>query len=168
MEIIGLFNIYSPMDSLILWRFPEKFMVPPLATITWHSGTGYKKQFNSLAILQCIKLWVLPESINIVTFFLLDMSFYLDSLRSGNSIQCITRYGWIDFLMLDVIFHFLNIFLLDISFYIDSFRSGNSFQFFTRYGQIHFFFLWGWFLVYILFFWCFLILFFLLFIIYVK
>ena len=25
MESIGLFNTYSPMDSLILWHFPEKF-----------------------------------------------------------------------------------------------------------------------------------------------
>ena len=63
MESIGLVNTYSPMDSLILWHFPEKFMVPSLATITWHFGAGYRKQFNYLAILQSIKLWVLPESI---------------------------------------------------------------------------------------------------------
>jgi len=71
MKIIGLFNTYSPMDILILWHFLEKFMVPPFATITWHSDVGYRKQFNSLAILQWIKLWVLPELINIITFFFL-------------------------------------------------------------------------------------------------
>ena len=71
MERIGLVNTYSPMVSLILWHFPEQFIVPPFATITWHSGVGYKKQFNSLATLQWIKLWVLLESINTITFFFL-------------------------------------------------------------------------------------------------
>ena len=32
--------------------------------------------------------------------FLLDMSFYLESLRGDNSYQCITRYGQIHFLFL--------------------------------------------------------------------
>ena len=71
MESIVLFNTYSPMVSFILWHFPEKFIVPPFATITWHSSVGYRKQFNSLATLQWIKLWVLPESINTITFFFL-------------------------------------------------------------------------------------------------
>ena len=71
MESIGLFNTYFLMDSLILWHLPKKFMVPPLTTITWHSGAGSRKQFNSLAILQLIKLWVLPESINTITFYFL-------------------------------------------------------------------------------------------------
>ena len=39
--------------------------------IKWNSGAGNRKQFNSLATLQWIKLWVLPESINTVTFFFL-------------------------------------------------------------------------------------------------
>ena len=34
MESIGLVNTYSPMDSLILWHFPEQFIVPPFAIIT--------------------------------------------------------------------------------------------------------------------------------------
>ena len=34
MESIGLVNTYSPMDSLILWHLPEKFIVPPFAIIT--------------------------------------------------------------------------------------------------------------------------------------
>ena len=34
MESIGLVNTYSPMVSLILWHFPEQFIVPPFATIT--------------------------------------------------------------------------------------------------------------------------------------
>ena len=71
MESIGLFNTYSPMVILILWHFLEKFTVPPFATITWHFGVGYRKQFNSLATLQWIKLWVLPESINTITLFFL-------------------------------------------------------------------------------------------------
>ena len=37
------------------------------------------------------------------------MSFYLDSLRSGNFSECITRYGWI---------HFNNIPLADIDYKI--------------------------------------------------
>jgi len=52
MESIGLANTYSPMDSLVLWHFPEQFIVPPFATITSHSGAGYKKQFNYFATLQ--------------------------------------------------------------------------------------------------------------------
>ena len=46
-------------------------MVHPFATITWHSSARYKKEFNSLAILQWIKLWGLPEPINTITFFFL-------------------------------------------------------------------------------------------------
>ena len=71
MDSTGIFNTYYPMVSLILWHFPEKFIVPPFATITWHFGAGYRKQFNSLATLQWKKLWVLPESINTITFFFL-------------------------------------------------------------------------------------------------
>ena len=52
MEWIGIFNTYSPMVSLILWHFLEKYIVPPFETITWNSGAGYRKQFNSLAIFQ--------------------------------------------------------------------------------------------------------------------
>ena len=74
MESIGLVNTYSPMDSLILWHLLEQFIVPPFAIITWHSGAGYRKQFNSFAILQWIKLWVLPKSINTITFFFLICS----------------------------------------------------------------------------------------------
>ena len=40
MESIGIFNTYSPNLSLILWNFPEQFIVPPFATITWHSGVA--------------------------------------------------------------------------------------------------------------------------------
>ena len=43
MERIGLINTYYPMVSLILWHFPEQFIVPPFATITWHYGVGYRK-----------------------------------------------------------------------------------------------------------------------------
>ena len=71
MEIIGIFSTYSPIDRLILWHFPMQFMVFPSATITWNSGAGYMKKFKSLAILEWIKLWVLPESINTITFFFL-------------------------------------------------------------------------------------------------
>ena len=71
MESIGLFNTYSPMDNLILWHFPKQFIIPPLAIITWNFGVGYRKQFNYFAILQGIKLWVLLESINTITFFLM-------------------------------------------------------------------------------------------------
>ena len=71
MESIEQFNTYCSMVSLILWHFLDQFIVPPFSTITWHSGTGYGKQFNSLSILQWIKLWVLPESISIITFLFL-------------------------------------------------------------------------------------------------
>ena len=71
MAIIGLFSTYSPIDRLILWDFPTQFMVFPSATITWNSSVGYMKKFKSLAILEWIKLWVLPKSINTITFFFL-------------------------------------------------------------------------------------------------
>ena len=71
MESIGVLNTYYPMVRLILWNFPDQFIVPPFETITWHAGAGYRKQFNSLASLQWIKLWVLPESINPITFLFL-------------------------------------------------------------------------------------------------
>ena len=61
MESIGLFNTYYPMARFIFWHFPDKYIFLPCATITWHYGAGYRKKFNSLNILQWIKLWVLPE-----------------------------------------------------------------------------------------------------------
>ena len=51
MERNGLFNTFSLMVNLILWHFWEKFIIPPFATITWHSGVGYRKKFNSLSTL---------------------------------------------------------------------------------------------------------------------
>ena len=69
MEIIGLLNAYSSMVRIMLWNFLEQFMFPPFATITWHHRVGYRIQFRSLAILQLIKFWVLPKSINTITFF---------------------------------------------------------------------------------------------------
>ena len=71
MESIVLLNTYFPMVSLILWHFPENFIVPPFATISWHFVVGYRKKFNSLVTLQWIKLWVLPKSVNTITFLFL-------------------------------------------------------------------------------------------------
>ena len=94
MESVGLFNTYSPMESLILWQFLEQFIVPPFATISWHSGVGYRKQFNSLSTLQWIKLWVLFESINTITFFFLIYPFILRVWRvviPANALQDMVR-----------------------------------------------------------------------------
>ena len=75
-EIIGLFNTYFPVVRLILWHFHEQFIVPSSAIITWNYGVVYTNKLRSLATVQRINLWVLPESINIVTFlFLIYPSF---------------------------------------------------------------------------------------------
>ena len=71
MEIMGLSKKFSLVLSLIIWHFPKQFMVPPSTIITWNSGVVNKNQLRSFSNLQLMKLWVLPESINIVTFFLL-------------------------------------------------------------------------------------------------
>ena len=69
--IIWIFNTYPPIDILILWHFHEQSIVPPSAIITWNYGAGYTKQLRTLANLQWMKLWVLLESINTITFFFL-------------------------------------------------------------------------------------------------
>ena len=56
-------------EKLVLWHFPEQFIVPPSTIITWNSGVKYTKKLRILANLQLMKLLILPESINIVTFF---------------------------------------------------------------------------------------------------
>ena len=70
MENIGLFD-HIPLWLAWYYGIFEKFIVPPFATITWHFGARYRKQFNSLDILQWIKLWVITESINTITLFFL-------------------------------------------------------------------------------------------------
>ena len=77
MDSIRIFNTYSSMVIFILWHFPNQFTVPPFETITWFSGVGYRKKFNSSTILQWIKLWVLLESINTITFFFFIYPFIL-------------------------------------------------------------------------------------------
>ena len=69
--IFGLSSKYSPIVILILWNFLEQFMAPPSATTTWNSSVGYKEKMRSLANFYLMKLWVLLESINIVSFLFL-------------------------------------------------------------------------------------------------